>query len=182
MPVQYMVTNDPPDKVNHVLHLLLTIFTFGLWLPFWIVISALAQNRSDQQRVTTVYGAPPPPGYGAPAPPAYGTPVPPPHVPTLTWPPPAAPPPGQISGPTRPASGESFMAKLAKLPKPVLCSLISVPVTFVLGIAVQSAVVALGLPMLGLVAAIVFWGIHELRPPDQETGEPGPETDLSPPR
>ena len=28
-----------PFETNHVLHLLLTVFSCGLWLPAWVVIS-----------------------------------------------------------------------------------------------------------------------------------------------
>ena len=32
------VNNNGGRRVNHVLHLLLTIFTAGLWLPIWIIL------------------------------------------------------------------------------------------------------------------------------------------------
>lgn len=38
-----VVTQDRGKKVNHTLHLILTIFTMGLWLPVWAII-ALAKN------------------------------------------------------------------------------------------------------------------------------------------
>lgn len=38
--VSQVVTIPVPRKrVNHILHLLLTIFTAGLWLPVWIIIA-----------------------------------------------------------------------------------------------------------------------------------------------
>lgn len=48
---QYAVTQYAPaqqivvqqKRVNHVLHLLLTIVTLGLWLPVWIIL-ALANS------------------------------------------------------------------------------------------------------------------------------------------
>lgn len=41
---QTVVVNGGRGKgVNHVLHLLLTIFTGGLWLPVWIIL-ALAKS------------------------------------------------------------------------------------------------------------------------------------------
>jgi len=33
--------------VNHVLHLLLTLVTLGLWLPVWVVLSAMNNERSQ---------------------------------------------------------------------------------------------------------------------------------------
>ncbi|MFN3339785.1 MAG: hypothetical protein ACK40Z_08815 [Dietzia sp.] len=33
------VTNGGGKRVNHVLHLILTILTFGLWLPVWAVLA-----------------------------------------------------------------------------------------------------------------------------------------------
>ena len=32
-------------KVNHILHLLLALFTFGFWLPFWLFISLAGNTR-----------------------------------------------------------------------------------------------------------------------------------------
>lgn len=40
---QQVVVNAPPKRVNHLLHLILTILTAGLWLPVWIII-ALAKS------------------------------------------------------------------------------------------------------------------------------------------
>jgi hypothetical protein len=34
-----------PDPVNHILHLLLTLFCIGLWLPIWILIALTAPRR-----------------------------------------------------------------------------------------------------------------------------------------
>ncbi|AWH97478.1 hypothetical protein A6048_13700 [Dietzia psychralcaliphila] len=33
------VANGGGRRVNHVLHLILTILTFGLWLPVWAVLA-----------------------------------------------------------------------------------------------------------------------------------------------
>jgi hypothetical protein len=33
------VTHGGGRRVNHVLHLILTILTFGLWLPVWAVLA-----------------------------------------------------------------------------------------------------------------------------------------------
>jgi hypothetical protein len=32
-------------RVNHILHLLLTVFTAGLWLPVWIGVAAFGGGR-----------------------------------------------------------------------------------------------------------------------------------------
>jgi hypothetical protein len=34
-------------RVNHILHLLLTVFTAGLWLPVWIVVAAVGGGRRE---------------------------------------------------------------------------------------------------------------------------------------
>jgi hypothetical protein len=33
------------NRPNHVLHLLLTVFTLGLWLPIWILVAITRQER-----------------------------------------------------------------------------------------------------------------------------------------
>lgn len=38
-----IVNQDPRKKVNHVLHFVLTILTFGMWLPVWLIV-AIAKN------------------------------------------------------------------------------------------------------------------------------------------
>lgn len=38
-PVQQNVVVNNPKRVNHALHLILTILTGGLWLPVWIIVS-----------------------------------------------------------------------------------------------------------------------------------------------
>lgn len=38
-PQQVVVTNLPPRKINHILHLLLTFFTGGLWAIVWIILA-----------------------------------------------------------------------------------------------------------------------------------------------
>ena len=43
---QVIVVNNSREKtrkVNHWLHGILTVFTFGLWLPVWIIV-AIAKN------------------------------------------------------------------------------------------------------------------------------------------
>jgi hypothetical protein len=36
---QQVVVNAPPKRVNHLLHLILTLLSAGLWLPVWIIVS-----------------------------------------------------------------------------------------------------------------------------------------------
>lgn len=36
---QTVVVNQPAKRVNHLLHLILTVLTAGLWLPVWIIVS-----------------------------------------------------------------------------------------------------------------------------------------------
>lgn len=48
----YKVVGFPPrpKKVNHVLHLIFSFFTAGLWIPVWLVITATvhtANSRAD---------------------------------------------------------------------------------------------------------------------------------------
>jgi hypothetical protein len=63
-----------PKKTNHVLHLILTLISCGLWAPVWIVMAIINANSKD---VVTTYtaGFPPqqqqPPHPGPPAP-GYG--------------------------------------------------------------------------------------------------------------
>jgi len=34
-----------PEKPNHVLHLLLSVITLGLWVPVWFLISFMSAIR-----------------------------------------------------------------------------------------------------------------------------------------
>lgn len=44
MPAQTVIVNqDRGRKVNHVLHFILTLCTFGMWLPVWFIVS-VAKN------------------------------------------------------------------------------------------------------------------------------------------
>lgn len=43
-----MVSGQP---INHVLHALLSIFTLGLWLPFWLLVVA---TNSGEKRLTII--------------------------------------------------------------------------------------------------------------------------------
>jgi hypothetical protein len=49
MPGQVVVVHGRP--VNHILHLLLTVFTFGLWGIIWLV---MALSQSESRAVLTV--------------------------------------------------------------------------------------------------------------------------------
>lgn len=35
-----------PVKTNHAVHILLTLLTFGLYLPIWILVTAINSNRT----------------------------------------------------------------------------------------------------------------------------------------
>ena len=48
-PFQFQIVN-PGTTVNHVLHLLITLFTCGLWVVVWIVL-ALSQRPENRQLV-----------------------------------------------------------------------------------------------------------------------------------
>lgn len=39
-------TTSPPPPANHLLHLALTVLTFGLWAPVWILV-AVSANRAQ---------------------------------------------------------------------------------------------------------------------------------------
>ena len=39
---------EPLTATQHILHLLLTIFTGGLWIPVWIVRAYRGNPRKDQ--------------------------------------------------------------------------------------------------------------------------------------
>jgi hypothetical protein len=54
--VQYLVTYEQP-RVNHVLHLLLTLVTFGLWLIVWIIVAIYASAAAPVRKITAVYDA-----------------------------------------------------------------------------------------------------------------------------
>jgi hypothetical protein len=40
-----------PAKTSHILHLVLTLFTFGLWSPVWFIVWLYNHNRSVQRQV-----------------------------------------------------------------------------------------------------------------------------------
>ena len=53
------------SPVNHVLHVLLTIFTCGMWLPLWLIIAATGGEKrrhihvDDYGNLVGLEGAPP---------------------------------------------------------------------------------------------------------------------------
>ncbi len=36
-----------PKKTNHILHLLLSIVSAGIWLPIWVIVALVNAFRSD---------------------------------------------------------------------------------------------------------------------------------------
>jgi len=40
-----VLLNQKP-KTNHILHLLISVFTAGTWVPVWILIALINQQRS----------------------------------------------------------------------------------------------------------------------------------------
>lgn len=40
--------------VNHILHLLLTVFTFGLWAPIWLLVAICGAPAPQQSLLITV--------------------------------------------------------------------------------------------------------------------------------
>ena len=51
-------------KTNHVLHLLLTVFTCGLWAPIWIILAIVKPGWDRDDDIATT---PPPPAGDIPA-------------------------------------------------------------------------------------------------------------------
>jgi len=47
MPQQQMVTYSK-KKTNHVLHLILSVLTAGLWIPVWIGIAIMNSMRKEK--------------------------------------------------------------------------------------------------------------------------------------
>lgn len=49
--VRYVAV-EPKRKTNHILHLLLSLITLGVWLPIWFLISmtAVARNRVGESK------------------------------------------------------------------------------------------------------------------------------------
>lgn len=46
----YRVIGYPPRPkiVNHTMHFVATLFTLGLWFPFWIIITVVTQTRNTR--------------------------------------------------------------------------------------------------------------------------------------
>jgi hypothetical protein len=44
-----MMTYKDPFETNHVLHLLLSVVTCGLWLPVWAIIGWRNSERRDRR-------------------------------------------------------------------------------------------------------------------------------------
>lgn len=40
-----------PAKTSHILHLIMTCITFGMWSPVWLIITLYNHNRSVPQQV-----------------------------------------------------------------------------------------------------------------------------------
>lgn len=38
-------------QANHVLHLVMTIITFGMWIPVWIIASMMGRKEVTRQQV-----------------------------------------------------------------------------------------------------------------------------------
>jgi len=44
-PAPFVVAIPSPGQTNHVLHLLLTVFTCGLWAPMWLIVTIVNSYR-----------------------------------------------------------------------------------------------------------------------------------------
>ena len=49
---RYVLMQQLTKKTNHILHLLLSVCTFGLWIPVWIVVSI--NNRLESSKIQDV--------------------------------------------------------------------------------------------------------------------------------
>lgn len=45
-PSGYWMTQYVPVKTSHILHLLLTLLTFGFWSPIWFILALYNHNRT----------------------------------------------------------------------------------------------------------------------------------------
>ena len=60
----YQVTTVPRET-NHILHLILTMISCGLWAPVWIAMAII--NAATNKKITTqTYGVAPPQQFVAP--------------------------------------------------------------------------------------------------------------------
>jgi len=48
--LQLKVLEANPPKINHILHLLLSVFTGGIWLIVWILIGVFDTNETSYQK------------------------------------------------------------------------------------------------------------------------------------
>lgn len=44
-----LIAKRDDQKTSHVLHLLLTVITFGLWLPVWVIVAV--SHRLERRRI-----------------------------------------------------------------------------------------------------------------------------------
>jgi hypothetical protein len=48
-------SGDDDGSVNHVVHVLLCIFTLGLWLPIWLLVAIFGRSSNRRRIVATAY-------------------------------------------------------------------------------------------------------------------------------
>jgi hypothetical protein len=46
-----------PDQTNHLLHLILSLLTFGLWTPIWIIVG-WSNSRTRETPIRRAQGIP----------------------------------------------------------------------------------------------------------------------------
>ena len=51
----FMAILNPVRKVNHILHVILSIVTVGLWLPIWLLVT-LGENRKTLTLTVDEFG------------------------------------------------------------------------------------------------------------------------------
>lgn len=47
----YWTTQMVPARTNHLLHMVLTLFSLGFWSPVWAIVTLYNHNRSVPQQV-----------------------------------------------------------------------------------------------------------------------------------
>ena len=56
-PTSATLAGPPPKKVNHILHLLLTLFTGGIWGIVWLILAVTPKGNQERlQVVVDEYG------------------------------------------------------------------------------------------------------------------------------
>lgn len=55
-----------PVRTRHLMHLVITCFTFGLWLPVWVIVAIHNHNRTKLKRLPMQAQQPYAPGYWPP--------------------------------------------------------------------------------------------------------------------